>query len=92
MVHGASLKSIKLVEAAILRNKGNEMRVALWLNVGLSLNDSLFVLVQNIFVIFEKLSSCLCIDIRPIELKVVEVGAGDDNVWVRLRGVEDDVE
>lgn len=92
MVHGASLKPIKLVEAAILSNKGNEMRVALWLNVGLSLNDGLFVLVQNIFVIFEKLSSCLRIDIRPIELKVVEVGAGDDNVWVRLRGVEDDVE
>jgi hypothetical protein len=73
MVHWACLKSIKFKQSAILNDKSDEMRVALCLSAGLPLSHGLLVLVQNIFAVFEKLPSGLCIDIGPIEFKIIDV-------------------
>lgn len=68
------------------------MGVALVLDAWLSLLNCLLVLLQDLFVLFEELTSSLGVEVRGIEPEVVEVWTCCDEIGVLIEGVENDVE
>lgn len=68
------------------------MRLTIVRNAGLSSNNCILMLVQDVLAVLEELSPCVGIDIGAIELEVLQVRVGSDDFWVLFKGIESDVE
>ena len=84
--------AIKFVKLVVLDDKGNEVRLTVVCNIGLSSNNCVFVLVQDVLAVLEEFTSCIGVDIGAVELEVLQVRVSSDDFRVLFEGIESDVE
>lgn len=84
--------AIKLVKLVVLDDEGDKVRLTVICNVGLSSNNCIFVLVQDVFAVLEEFSSRIRVDIGAVELEVLQVRVGSDDFRMLFESIESDVE
>lgn len=68
------------------------MRLTIVCDAGLSPNNCIFMLIQDVFAVLEEFSPCIGIDIGAVELEVLQVRIGSDDLRVLFKGIQSDVE
>lgn len=92
MVYWAFFEAVQLVNSTILRNEGNEVRITFRFDTWNSFVNSLLVLVEDFFAIFENFSPSFRIFIEGFLTELVQEWTRNNNIGVPLLGVDDNVE
>lgn len=92
MIDWALLEPVQLIDPAIFWDKGNEVRVTVGTNVGLTFIDCLNVLLPDFLAVLENIGSRFTVFVHCFLTELVEERVRFDQLWVLFLSVESDVE
>jgi hypothetical protein len=92
MVHRSLLHAVQLDQLLPVVHNGNEVRVALTLNLRLPLLDCFLVVGQDLLAILEELSTGLRVDTGAVGLESIQVGPWSHQIRIFGGSIKDYVE